>query len=265
MPLPLLQTKLYIPPPRQHLVSRPTITAKLRAGLLHPLTLIAAPAGFGKTTLVSEWIAQTAAAVAWLSLDDDDNEPPRFPTYLMAALQTQQPEMGAAAQGLLTAPQAPPLLIFPIRVFFSGPFGEELGWRGFALPRLQAKFAPLTATLILGVMGAIWHVPLTFIGQNQWPDLLLILAGYLLMSWIYNGTNGSVLLALLFHGVTTTIGGAFLHRMYSRADAVQFSIWHTVGWYAVALLVLVATRANLGCKPVAEVKNAPVGQSLAVG
>ena len=108
MPLPLLQTKLYIPPPRLNLVARPTITAKLRAGALHPLTLIAAPAGFGKTTLVSEWIAQTRASGAWLSLDDDDNEPTRFLTYLIAALQRQQPEIGAAAQGLLTAPQAPP-------------------------------------------------------------------------------------------------------------------------------------------------------------
>ena len=185
--------------------------------------------------------------------------------------------IGLAAVGLTTlaggpAPTAaqwarwPSLfLIFPIRVFFSGPFGEELGWRGFALPRLQAKFAPLTATLILGMMGAIWHVPLIFIGQNQWPDLLLILAGYLLMSWIYNSTNGSVLLALLFHGVTNTIGGAFLHRMYTGTDAVQFSIWHTVAWFVAALLVVGVTRGNLGCKPVAAEKAPPVGQSLAVG
>lgn len=156
-------------------------------------------------------------------------------------------------------------LALPIRIFFSGPFGEELGWRGFALPRLQAKFAPLTATLILGVMGAIWHVPLIFIGQNQWPDLLLILAGYLLMSWVYNGTNGSVLLALLFHGVTNTMGGAFFNRMYSEADAVQFSIWHTVAWYMVALVVVIATRGNLDHKPVAEVKATPLGKSLVTG
>jgi len=108
MLLPLLQTKLYIPPPRLHLVARPAVTAKLRAGLLHPCTLIAAPAGFGKTTLVSEWIAQTDHPVAWLSLDDDDNDPPRFLTYLVAALQIQQPQLGGSAQEMLGAPQAPP-------------------------------------------------------------------------------------------------------------------------------------------------------------
>src|SRR4051812_8994736 len=103
MPMSLLQTKLYIPPPRPHLVARPAVTAQLEVGVLAPLTLIAAPAGFGKTTLVSEWSTQTAHAVAWLSLDEEDNDPPRFLTYVMAALQTQQPALGASAQGLLSA------------------------------------------------------------------------------------------------------------------------------------------------------------------
>ena len=107
MPMSLLETKLYIPPPRPHLVARPAVTAKLSAGVLPPLTLIAAPAGFGKTTLVSEWITQTAHAVAWLSLDEDDDDPVRFLTYVMVALQTQQPQLGATAQALLSAPEAP--------------------------------------------------------------------------------------------------------------------------------------------------------------
>jgi len=154
-------------------------------------------------------------------------------------------------------------LAFPIRVFFSGPFGEELGWRGFALPRLQAKYTPLVATVILSVLGALWHLPLVLIGQNQWPDLLLILAGYILMSWVYNATNGSVLLALLFHGVTNTMGGAFLSRMYTGANAVQFSIWHTVVWFVAALIVVVATRANLGRKPTKQAQSAFIDPSLA--
>lgn len=107
MPLPLLQTKLYIPAPRPHLVDRPSVTAKLRASLLQPITLIAAPAGFGKTTLVSKWIAEGDHQVAWLSLDDDDNDPMRFLTYVTAALQAQQPALGMAVQGLLAASEAP--------------------------------------------------------------------------------------------------------------------------------------------------------------
>lgn len=112
MPLPLLQTKLYIPPPRQHLVARPSLTAKFGGDGMHPLTLIAAPAGFGKTTLVSEWIAQARREreqpVVWLSLDEDDNDPIHFLTYLIAALQTYQSQLGISAGELLNTPQAPP-------------------------------------------------------------------------------------------------------------------------------------------------------------
>jgi LuxR family maltose regulon positive regulatory protein len=73
-----------------------------------PLTLVSAPAGFGKTTLVSEWIVQTSQAASWLSLDDDDNDPTRFLTYLIATLQTQQPSLGVTVYGLLGASQPPP-------------------------------------------------------------------------------------------------------------------------------------------------------------
>jgi membrane protease YdiL (CAAX protease family) len=154
-------------------------------------------------------------------------------------------------------------LAFPIRLFFSGPFGEELGWRGFALPRLQANYSPLKASLILGVLGAIWHLPLMLIGQNQWPDIVLIIAAYLLITWIYNRTNGSVLLVLLFHAATNTIGGGFLGRIYTGADAMQLSIWHTLVWCVAALIVVVATRANLGRKPTGQAQPAPVGRPLA--
>ena len=85
---PLLLTKLYIPPPRPDLVSRPRLIERLNEGLHHKLTLISAPAGFGKTTLVSEWIAGCDRPVAWLSLDEGDNDPARFLTYFIAALQT---------------------------------------------------------------------------------------------------------------------------------------------------------------------------------
>ena len=86
MAFPLLQTKLYIPLPRPQVVARPAITTKLQLGVALPLTLVAAPAGFGKTTLVSEWITRSNQPVAWLSLDDEDNDPARFFLYLVAAL-----------------------------------------------------------------------------------------------------------------------------------------------------------------------------------
>ena len=113
MATPLLQTKLYVPPPRPDLVPRPRLIERLDAGLHRKLTLISAPAGFGKTTLVSAWVQAVAGvsmptAVAWLSLDESDNDLVRFLTYLIAALQTIEAGLGEGALGALRSPQPPP-------------------------------------------------------------------------------------------------------------------------------------------------------------
>ena len=146
MSMPTLATKLYIPPLRSKVVRRPRLVERLNAGLAegHKLTLISAAAGFGKTTLLSEWILDFRFAildpsrtsfggdtlvqksiqnrsteaherpkskiqnqVAWLSLDEGDNDPRRFLTYLVAALQTITPAIGAGVLGALQAPQLP--------------------------------------------------------------------------------------------------------------------------------------------------------------
>src|SRR5512138_2479000 len=84
----LLASKLFIPPLRPGLVPRPRLVQLLTGGLhaRRKLTLISAPAGFGKTTLVVDWLRQVALPVAWLSLDEADNDPSRFLSYLAAAL-----------------------------------------------------------------------------------------------------------------------------------------------------------------------------------
>jgi LuxR family maltose regulon positive regulatory protein len=106
----LLTTKLYIPPSRPNLVPRPRLLQQLDEGLRlgHQLTLVSAPAGFGKTTLVAEWICSLLCEVVWLSVDKEDNDPKRFFTYLIAALQQIDRGIGHAAQALLNAPQQPP-------------------------------------------------------------------------------------------------------------------------------------------------------------
>ena len=109
MSTPILATKLYIPPPRPKVVLRPRLIERLNEGLHRKLTLISAPAGFGKTTLVSEWVAGCERPVAWLSLDEGDNDPTRFLTYLVAALQTIAPNIGAGVLGVLQSPQPPPI------------------------------------------------------------------------------------------------------------------------------------------------------------
>ena len=109
MSSPILATKLYIPPPRPKFVHRPRLIERLNEGLSSgcKLTLISAPAGFGKTTLVSEWIAGCERPIGWLSLDEGDNDLTRFLTYFIAALQTLIANIGAGVLGTLLSPQPP--------------------------------------------------------------------------------------------------------------------------------------------------------------
>jgi LuxR family transcriptional regulator, maltose regulon positive regulatory protein len=130
MASPLLETKFYFPRLRRGLVPRPRLSGRLNSGAQSKLTLVSAPPGFGKTTLLAEWLAPntlgadlhhaatgaaTAAGpsdehrVAWLSLDQRDNHPTSFWTYLITALQTVAPGVGASAISLLQSPRPPPI------------------------------------------------------------------------------------------------------------------------------------------------------------
>jgi LuxR family maltose regulon positive regulatory protein len=109
MATPLMSTKVYLPPPRPQLVHRMRLLERLRAGLDRRLTLLSAPAGFGKTTLLSAWLASAPCPVAWLSLDPGDADPARFFLYLLTALQTIQPAVGSRLVAVLQSPQPPPL------------------------------------------------------------------------------------------------------------------------------------------------------------
>ena len=108
MAIPILTTKLYVPPPPPQVVPRPRLLEQLNAGLHGKLTLIAAPAGFGKTTLLSAGVAAYGRPVAWLSLDAGDGDPVRFLTYLVTAIRTIAPQIGAGVLGALQSPQPPP-------------------------------------------------------------------------------------------------------------------------------------------------------------
>jgi len=109
---PFLETKLYVPRLRRTLVVRPRLHEHLSRGAESKLTLLSAPAGFGKTTVLAEWLAAVPAGgptAAWLALDPGDNQPGSFWTYVIAALQTVAPEVGAAALSLLQASRPPPI------------------------------------------------------------------------------------------------------------------------------------------------------------
>ena len=107
---PLLETKLFVPRLRRGLVARPRLSERLRRGAESKLTLISAPAGFGKTTLLAEWLSAGPPgdrSTAWLSLDEADNQPGSFWTYVITALQSVAPGVGASALSLVRTPQPP--------------------------------------------------------------------------------------------------------------------------------------------------------------
>jgi LuxR family maltose regulon positive regulatory protein len=114
MPDTLLSTKLHIPHPHRELVHRPRLIERLDAGFRGKLTLVSAPAGYGKTTLVSDWMTRSKIPAAWLSLDASDNDLARFFSYLIAALQQIHPDIGADIQPILETDADPPDEIEPL-------------------------------------------------------------------------------------------------------------------------------------------------------
>jgi LuxR family transcriptional regulator, maltose regulon positive regulatory protein len=104
----LLATKLYAPRPRPGFLARPRLTERLTQGTAGALTLVCAPAGFGKTSLLGDWARHSRQPVAWLSLDQGDSDPARFWRYVAAALDEQRPGVGQRVDALLQGGQPPP-------------------------------------------------------------------------------------------------------------------------------------------------------------
>src|SRR5207244_3404656 len=109
--MPLLMTKLRVPPASQRLVARARLLELVDRAMERKLTLVSAPAGFGKTSLLREWVHQRQAKspIAWVSLDEGDNDQARFWAYVIAALEAAQAGVGDAALPLLLSPQPPPI------------------------------------------------------------------------------------------------------------------------------------------------------------
>jgi LuxR family maltose regulon positive regulatory protein len=167
MPVALLRTKLTIPSLRPGRVPRPRLIERLDAGQAAELALVVAPAGFGKTTLVSDWIAHLRHAdaplcdAAWLSLDEADNDPLRFAAHLTAALQGVEPALGEAVQALLRGSQMPPAEMVVTAL----------------INDLVAASMPIVLVLDdYHVIQAEWvHTALSFLLDHQPPSLHLVL------------------------------------------------------------------------------------------
>lgn len=137
--------------------------------------------------------------------------------------------------------------------------GEEFGWRGFALPRLQAKYSALTSSLILGVIWVVFHLPLFFTkgggaggNMSQTPFLafaLFVLSGSVLVTWLFNNSRGSVLFAYLFHAACNTWPALFAA---AAPDGLIFWAHAAVFTTAAAIIVLVYGPSRLSRLPVEE-------------
>jgi CAAX protease family protein len=121
--------------------------------------------------------------------------------------------------------------------------GEEPGWRGFALPQLQTKYSPLIASLILAPVWALWHLPP--IGNEfplpiVTPFLLSLFGGTFALTWVFNGTKGSVLLPMLFHATINTVGAGLIFPLFSGAALV--ALWWIYGfvWLCIGLSALLS-------------------------
>jgi membrane protease YdiL (CAAX protease family) len=139
------------------------------------------------------------------------------------------------------------LTLLPITVLVSG-LAEEPGWRGFALPRLQERFGPLLGTLVLGILWSIWHFPLFLTSWTADSGLLQVIeftvtatAIAVIITWVFNNTRGSLLIAMLLHGAVDAYSPAVLF-----ADPQLSTLLHAVlGFGIVALLLIVLTRGRL--------------------
>ncbi len=159
----LLATKLHLPHPRAQLVPRSHLVERLQQGVAGALTLVSAPAGFGKTTLLAQWRASTRAPVAWLSLEPEDNEPTRFLTYFIVALQTLDPHLGARALALLGLPQPEePATVLTLLA------NDLIGWQGEDFALVLDDYHVITAAPI--------HRALTYLVEHLPPQMHLILA-----------------------------------------------------------------------------------------
>ncbi len=174
MRAPLLTTKLYIPPPRSHLVSRPRLLRKLDADLHgnRRLILLSAPAGFGKTTLLSEWIAACAdrseqPRFAWVSLDEHDNDRDRFFSYFIAALQTIDSSLGQTAANVLQAPLSSDAT-YPFEAILTSLI-NDLAAHPAGLVVVLDDYHLITAPLI--------HTAIAFVINHLPPHIRLVIAG----------------------------------------------------------------------------------------
>jgi membrane protease YdiL (CAAX protease family) len=226
--------------------------APIVAGVTDRTTLFIVAGGFGPLV--------AAAVVTWV-VGDSLREwagqllrwrvPPRY--WAVAFLLPPAAVLGASGVHVLflggrfdPEPLAA-LVLYPLvflQVFLVGGGNEELGWRGFALPRLQARYSALVASLVVGVVWAAWHLPLFLVaGSSQAGDpvhfyVLSVVALSVVFTWLYNATGGSVLVTMALHASVNTGGLLYLAGGGAALETALANGLYAAAFVVVALVVL---------------------------
>jgi uncharacterized protein len=155
--------------------------------------------------------------------------------------------------------------LFVLVFFGGGPLGEEIGWRGFALPRMQTRFGPLKATLLLGLFWTFWHFPEFFSaaqlggpGTGWTPFFLhlpiffvMVMAIAVIFTWVFNHTGGSVFIAILAHASFDTFVFS-VQPLFTSPLASSTHLPIALGMVLLAIPILILTRGRLGYRPELE-------------
>ncbi len=150
------------------------------------------------------------------------------------------------------------IIYFVIIFFGGGPLAEEIGWRGFALPRMQARYGALRSTLLLGVLWTFWHLPhfltaaqrggpgssLSILYINLPIFLLLVMSIAVIMTWVFNHTKGSLFIAMLLHTSINTF--SLMLALFSDPIVTSTDLSVTIGLGILAIVILIFTRGKLG-------------------
>jgi uncharacterized protein len=180
----------------------------------------------------------------------------------------------AAALNVLLGAQLPaqidwtiPFQVLPILLLLGGQW-EEPGWMGFGMPYLYKRFGAsvagiVTATLIMAVIRAAWHLPLMLSGSIYWSDLGFLIGFQIVFTWLFNRTGGVVLTVMLCHLLNNIVSGAFVARWFTGLDGVNNAWLFAVLWVLLGVGLLVATGLKLGHKPAVQAEALRVNQPLA--
>ncbi|MCB8983326.1 MAG: CPBP family intramembrane metalloprotease [Ardenticatenaceae bacterium] len=167
------------------------------------------------------------------------------------------------------------LVSFVLIFFAGGPLGEEPGWRGFALPRMQPRYGALRGTLLLGILWTCWHLPdfltdaqrggpgtdLTRLLTVNFPIfLVMVVAMAVIFTWVFNHTGGSVFMAMLLHTSINTFG--IVQPLFTAPSVVNTDLFMCISFVVPAVLVIVFTRGQLGYKPGADQPQAAGAEVL---